>query len=1022
MHHFGELSEFLSFIYHLDFKISTDELIKKIRLQLENISVIKKVEFTVNKSDNFHSIQVELNSHKYFLNIEVYDTTESESVFGFIENSIKLLQKLYINLNDKDLNKRESEDKFRNLFDSSPDAIFILDPKKGYIDANPAALKLFNIPSLEELFNLKPGAFSPEFQPNGSRSSDLSQQIIEKTLKNGHYQFEWMHKTSKGRLFPAFVSATAMEINGKKIVQGRIRDISDSEKAKEELNKSKEQLKLALKGAKSGLWDWNIKNNEVFYDENYYTIAGYKPNEYPHTYDEWERRVHPEDLEKTVKNVNDYINGKIENYNVEFRFLTKTGKWMWILSQGEIIETDESNNPIRFIGIHTDITWKKQLEEEQKQTEKNYTDIFNNATDAIYIQDRQGHFIEVNDAVAKMFGYPKEYFIGKNPGFLSAPNKNDIKLTLKLLSKAFEGEPQQFDFWGIRKNGEVFPSVVRCQNGVYKGEKVVITFALDITERIQAEEKLIKQNQEYQKLSEKFKRKNIDLEIVAKKAKDNEIYFKTLFKNAAISIQIFNSDGLTIDANSAWEKLWNTDFGNIKNKYNALEDTSIKGTEWYNQFCNVFKGQLVDLPLLEYDPADINEYGRKRIIKCVGFPIKKGELIDKVVLMHQDVTEKVLAENKLKESEAQLTKLFETMTEFVIFYELVYDKDGNAINYRLTDCNNAFINLLGKQKKDLIGKLVTEVFDNYQPDYLEEMVEVSKNNTTFQYTQYDSSLDKYFNISAVSTKKDTFVIIATDITAIKKMQEVVNTKNKELANFIYAASHDLRSPIINLQGFSKLLTEDLEILKNEFSNFDLSEEKQKFVKKILNESFPDKLDFIQTGVKKMNSLIDGLLKISRTGRENVIFKKQDVNLIINNVFKTLNYQIESLSVKVEVSNLDQCFGDGNLLNQLFSNLISNSIKFKNPDRNLEIKISSEIHFNKVIYLIEDNGIGISDFNLEKIWNVFYQVDSSNAETGEGIGLSIVKRIIEIHSGRIWVESKVGKFTKFYVELNLKEFN
>ncbi len=130
---------------------------------------------------------------------------------------------------------------------------------------------------------------------------------------------------------------------------------------------------------------------------------------------------------------------------------------------------------------------RKQAEEELKESEESYRGLFNSATDAIYIQDKDGVFVDVNEGAVKMYGYPRKFFIGKTPEFLSAPDKNDMKKVLKMIQKAFMGNPQRFEFYGLRKNGEVFPKDLQLNNGTYFGEKVVIAFSRDITRRKQIE-------------------------------------------------------------------------------------------------------------------------------------------------------------------------------------------------------------------------------------------------------------------------------------------------------------------------------------------------------------------------------------------------------------------------------------------------------------------------------------------------------------------------------------------------------
>ena len=171
----------------------------------------------------------------------------------------------------------------------------------------------------------------------------------------------------------------------------------------------------------------------------------------------------------------------------------------------------------------------------------------------------------------------------------------------------------------------------------------------------------------------------------------------------------------------------------------------------------------------------------------------------------------------------------------------------------------------------------------------------------------------------------------------------------------------------------------------------------------------------------MDTLINGLLQISRTGRIKMTIRKIDMNKLFNNIIAAHNFQITELGVKVVIGNLDDCYGDENQLNQLFSNIIGNALKYSDKNRQSELKIASQTHYSKVIYSIKDSGIGIAPRHIEKIWDVFYRVDSSSPEAGEGLGLSIAKRIADKHKGKIWVESEEGKGSTFYVELQKNDF-
>ena len=154
---------------------------------------------------------------------------------------------------------------------------------------------------------------------------------------------------------------------------------------------------------------------------------------------------------------------------------------------------NEKGEIVEIAAIQQDITERKQAEEKIRESEKSFKDIFNNAIDAIYIQNIDGKFLDVNQGAVIMYGYTKEEMIGKTPDIIGAPGKNDLEMVGECIKKAYNGEPQQFEFWGQRKNGEVFPKIVRLSSGYYFGKKAIFAFAIDITDRKQTEEILNKE-------------------------------------------------------------------------------------------------------------------------------------------------------------------------------------------------------------------------------------------------------------------------------------------------------------------------------------------------------------------------------------------------------------------------------------------------------------------------------------------------------------------------------------------------
>lgn len=128
------------------------------------------------------------------------------------------------------------------------------------------------------------------------------------------------------------------------------------------LKQDNARLSFALYGTDSGIWDWDLQTQDIFFDENYFKIADYAPNEFAHTYENWKKRVHPDDLDQAEARIQSCLTGASKDYSAEFRFKTKTDDWMWIQGQGRIFEYDDQGNPLRFTGTHHDINDRKKAE------------------------------------------------------------------------------------------------------------------------------------------------------------------------------------------------------------------------------------------------------------------------------------------------------------------------------------------------------------------------------------------------------------------------------------------------------------------------------------------------------------------------------------------------------------------------------------------------------------------------------------------------------------------------------------
>jgi light-regulated signal transduction histidine kinase (bacteriophytochrome) len=188
------------------------------------------------------------------------------------------------------------------------------------------------------------------------------------------------------------------------------------------------------------------------------------------------------------------------------------------------------------------------------------------------------------------------------------------------------------------------------------------------------------------------------------------------------------------------------------------------------------------------------------------------------------------------------------------------------------------------------------------------------------------------------------------------------------------------------------------------------------LRQILENDIRESLHFISAGTAKMDSLLSGLLQLSRLGTAPLRFEPIRMNLLLQMVLGAMRYEIRRLHAEVAVEDLPDCMGDAIQINQVFSNLIDNALKYQRAEEPLRIRISGHIDKNEVIYSVQDNGIGIAPEHYDKIFEIFHRLNPDGPQKGEGLGLTIVRRILDRLEGRIWVESELGRGSTFFVAL------
>lgn len=701
----------------------------------------------------------------------------------------------------------------------------------------------------------------------------------------------------------------------------------------------------------------------------------------------WLDAIHPDDRERVRMRWWDAVKSR-EMFEAEYRVWRVTGEWRWMASRAAPPLT-ELGTVREWVGMNTDITERKKAEEAIHLQADQYSTILTATSDGYWLVDWDGTFKDVNDSYCRMSGYTHEEILSMNISEIDC--SIDEEAVRNYVSQIMENGFVNFETMHKKKGGEFIYVEV---NAVYwKPTNQLVLFIRDISERKQAELALRASEEKLREAQEIGELGSWELDLETNRLHWSDEQSRLFGRDPALAHPTFEQ---------ALDYVHPDDRGMVSKLYDNL----LEGNEYFRSEYRIIRAdgeeRILDARGRRYDDAN-------------GKPVRLAGVI-------HDITERKRAEEQLAAAAIYTRSLFETSLDLLVTAGV----DGAII-----DINQAGERILGRKREKLIGTQ----FSSYitEPDKIQAAVA--------EVVSSGSIKDVLVTVAQPSGEVIQLLCNATlfhnpngavggafaagrDITQLKRVQDELrrhqehleelveqrtrelartndklSAANKEMEAFSYSVSHDLRVPLRAVDGFSRILMEDYG------DRFD--------------EDGARVINIIRENTVRMGILIDDILSFSRVSRAEMVMSEIDTSAIVRAVLRAIEPSVKERKLTFDVGSLPHILGDANTLQRVWSNLIENAVKYSSKKEEARIEIGSRAGQGETIFYVKDNGAGFDMAQADRLFGVFQRLHGSEFG-GTGIGLAIVKRIIDRHGGRIWAEGRVGEGATFYFSLPAME--
>ncbi|WP_267383172.1 PAS domain S-box protein [Cyanobacterium sp. uoEpiScrs1] len=788
-------------------------------------------------------------------------------------------------------------------------------------------------------------------------------------------------------------------------------------KIQQELRESEQRWQLVLQGTNEGIWDWNLKTDELFFSHRWKEMLGYQDEDLSHHFDTWKMLLHPQDRKGVMDAVYAHLERKTNHYTVEFRLKCKDKTYKWILSRGQAL-WDQQGNPIRMVGTHSDIS-------DRKQEQILLSSLINCIPDFVFCKDPQGFYKVCNNAFETFVGRDRKDIIGKTDFDLFSPEEalffREQDRIMIHKKQAYRNEEWITYPDGSRLLLDTLKTPFCCPDGNLMGS---IGISRDITDRQRREETLKKQAQRDSLLSS-----------IARQLIDQDFNTAVGFTLASLG-EFTNGDRGYIIRYSPQQCLWNMTYEWCKPNTSSTKKQSpnipLQDLPWFSE--QLLKGHpirvnsLEDLPRQAINEREIFKNSLSPTLVVVPM-VATGQTLGYLGLdgnidkhwTQEDVNILKLVGEFLAIAQAR-SQAEEERTESKARFAGILDNANEAIisideNQCITLFNHAAEKIFGYQASEVLGCpfdiLIPQRFNENHQRHIKDFSIASEiarqmggRRPVFGRRQDGSEFLAEVSISKIKLKgRKVFTAIVRDITqrkqaeiALKKAKEAADAANRAKSEFLASMSHELRTPLNAILGFTQVMQRD----------------------HTLNEEQQQNLSIISRSGEHLLTLLNDILEMSKieAGRTSLSQNSFDLYRLLSNIEAMLKLKAEAKGLQLIFEYTPEVpqylTTDEGKLRQVLINLLGNAIKFTDEGGvTLRVKGNRESEKVMITFEVEDTGLGIATEEIDQLFAAFGQTETGrNAQEGTGLGLPISQKFVQLMGGDIQVNSVLGKGSLF----------